>query len=438
MTKRRNQRESGRALLLEAGARRGVALTPDGRFVAVVCRPEDEEGREVCLGLPGRRSAVRDPDALGRAFRRRAPAWGLRPALAAAVVLVLLLGVASPFAVGRILASGSPVAFVTLDINPSLEFGVNRWSRVVTAATLNEDGEAVLSGLDWRGRPLADIVLEAGLAAAGLGFLGAAGDGLVILAAVPAADGAPVSPALARQLDRVREDLSRRLARTAPGVTVETIVGDAASLRSEARELGLSVGRYSVLLAAQERGLDILPADIGLGIARAIAGAGGEPSQVLKDAHLTSVLSKLAEKFQERNGLGPGGAPGGSFGPGGPGLGRGPDDEDDDDEDDGRGQGSRSQVPPGVPPGVGPPKLPTPPGPPWGGQGGGSGGRSGGAGEGDDAGDAVTSPTDEPAGDPSGSGHGPGVDPDGRDGDGGDSDAGGDGEEDEEGDDNGG
>ena len=41
-----------------------------------------------------------------------------------------------------------PSAYVDIDVNPSIELGVNRFDRVVSARALNDDGEAVLQDVD--------------------------------------------------------------------------------------------------------------------------------------------------------------------------------------------------------------------------------------------------------------------------------------------------
>jgi len=296
-------------MLLEVSGRTGIAMTPDGRFVRVRCGYGDREGQEV-------RISTMAPARAG---------WRFRPSLAAAVFAVFL-ALLSPMAIGRVLASGEPVAYVTLDINPSVEFGVNRWDRVVSATPLNSDGAEILAELDWRGRLLADVVEDATVLASNLGFL-SSGGGEVVVTAVPAALGQGIPPGLERQMARVREALQERLGAEGeglPGVTVETIITDAASMREEAARLGLSVGRYAILLAAQETGLDLDSEDLETGIGKAIIDAGGHPGEVLREAHLNRKLSKLAEKFQRRNGVGTGGEAGGDPG----------DDSDDDEGDD--------------------------------------------------------------------------------------------------------
>ena len=74
--------------------------------------------------------------------RKAAPVRQALPALAACLLLVLCL-------------SGSylyftPTAYISVDINPSLELGVNRFDRVVSVEPYNEDGKVLAEELDLK------------------------------------------------------------------------------------------------------------------------------------------------------------------------------------------------------------------------------------------------------------------------------------------------
>lgn len=53
----------------------------------------------------------------------------------------------------------TPTAYIDIDLNPSVELEVNRFDRVVGSSALNEDGAAVLEGLELFGMPV-DEALE--------------------------------------------------------------------------------------------------------------------------------------------------------------------------------------------------------------------------------------------------------------------------------------
>ncbi len=85
-----------------------------------------------------------------------------RPLAAALACLLLMLGV------GFWQLWRTPVSYISIDINPSIELALNRLDRVVAVTAYNEDGAAVAQGLSLENRPyqqamdalLADEVLQ--------------------------------------------------------------------------------------------------------------------------------------------------------------------------------------------------------------------------------------------------------------------------------------
>lgn len=63
------------------------------------------------------------------------------PALAAAMLSFILLG-------SGFYTYYTPVAAITIDINPSVELQVNRWNRIIKASPLNDDGKTILSNIN--------------------------------------------------------------------------------------------------------------------------------------------------------------------------------------------------------------------------------------------------------------------------------------------------
>lgn len=81
-----------------------------------------------------------------KGFAKR-PAGNFRRAAAlAACFVVLLLGAAGYF------AYTTPVAAISIDINPSIELTVNRFDRVINATGYNTDGEQVVAELDLKNK----------------------------------------------------------------------------------------------------------------------------------------------------------------------------------------------------------------------------------------------------------------------------------------------
>lgn len=70
----------------------------------------------------------------------------------AAVCMFLLLG-AGGYSVYR-----QPVSYISIDVNPSVELGINRFGRVVSADAYNEDGQTVLQQLSLKNIPYVQAI----------------------------------------------------------------------------------------------------------------------------------------------------------------------------------------------------------------------------------------------------------------------------------------
>lgn len=137
-----------------SGARRSEAERRVVEAFEGVHAPEDLKARTLARVKDARRAekdeGAPDLPAGGqivpfdaRAARRRR----LVPRVAAACLVLALLGVGGAY------VALTPTAYVDIDVNPSIELGVNRFDGVVSARALNEDGERVLSEASvlWRG-----------------------------------------------------------------------------------------------------------------------------------------------------------------------------------------------------------------------------------------------------------------------------------------------
>lgn len=89
------------------------------------------------------RLVVVDGSAPHRAARRRHRA-PLVAALAACLALVAL-------GIGGVAWASQPYAYVAIDVNPSIELGINRFDRVASTRAYNDDGAQVLEAADVQG-----------------------------------------------------------------------------------------------------------------------------------------------------------------------------------------------------------------------------------------------------------------------------------------------
>ena len=54
----------------------------------------------------------------------------------------------------------TPTVEISIDVNPSIELGVNRFNRIVSLESYNEDGQALLDSLDIRFTEYSDAVTQ--------------------------------------------------------------------------------------------------------------------------------------------------------------------------------------------------------------------------------------------------------------------------------------
>ncbi|EXX87735.1 hypothetical protein BG53_11385 [Paenibacillus darwinianus] len=131
-----------RGVVLEVHKKFCVVLTPDGSYRKVPGFHNRRIGEEIEFG-----------GAASVTIRR--PIW--LPAAAAAAV-ILLLALALP----RVWPFGGPevAAYVAMDINPSIEFGIAANRDVLELRALNADGAAVIKGVAFKGKPIEDVASQ--------------------------------------------------------------------------------------------------------------------------------------------------------------------------------------------------------------------------------------------------------------------------------------
>ena len=175
------------------------------------------------------------------AVRTRRAAAFRRRAVAAVCSMALLAGVSA----GAYAAYRTPTAYLSLDINPSVELGVNFLGRVVSATAYNSDGETILQGHNVRGAAIREAVRRLVQSAAQNGFV--APDGSTVIAVTSETD----QPGTAARLQEA--------AALGAGEGVES-QGDTASVqkenvalerRDEARRLGITPGKLNLIQKLQ-------------------------------------------------------------------------------------------------------------------------------------------------------------------------------------------
>lgn len=162
-------------------------------------------------------------------------------ASAAAIVLVALGGTAYAYY--------SPYYYVSLDVNPSIEYTINRFDRVLTAKAVNEDGTEILKEVELKNLSNRTIDDAISLTVAQIkedGYFGD-NDGDIVIAT----SGADLKKA---------EKLANRLKENAENVAGDEVTVEANHVGrdrvEEARKLGTTPGKLNLVQKLQESASD--------------------------------------------------------------------------------------------------------------------------------------------------------------------------------------
>lgn len=136
-----------KAVVLEVFNDSAVVLTDEGQFLSVRTKKGMSVGQSIyCfeddLVEVGQRRSDKPPlHSIGKLASM---------AVAAAILLFTFVGL-----IGRL---ESPVALITIDINPSLELAVAHNGKVTALSALNDDGERIKSQIDFKGKDYMAVV----------------------------------------------------------------------------------------------------------------------------------------------------------------------------------------------------------------------------------------------------------------------------------------
>ncbi|MDK2820168.1 MAG: hypothetical protein PWP31_133 [Clostridia bacterium] len=258
-----------RGLVMDREGDRVIVLTPEGEWRTV--KPAGvmpEMGEEIMLPVEKR---------------------GLLTWQVVTVAAILLLCLTIPLAnhIFNSTAPGQLAYYVNVDINPSVELAVDERNRVISAQGLNKDGEKLLSGLDLCNERVLKAVKIIAQESVRQGYYQPDeqdDQGAMMVTVIPVADDTNKNLA-----DIDVDDLGKKLIREAQGVldknrikaevVVATVPPD---IRQHATELGLSAGKYSVMLEALAEGVPLTVDDLKeKSIVKALKNADCDWKQVL-------------------------------------------------------------------------------------------------------------------------------------------------------------
>ncbi len=177
---------------------------------------------------------------IGQVIQMSSPKIGLNKkisVIAASAAAFVLLGIGG-------WAYASPYTYVSVDVNPSIEFMVNRFDRVLSVKAVNDDGEELLNNIsleDLKNKTIYDAIAKSVAQISDSGYFdGDIEGGIVITTSSESADKAEE---LANELAQTVEE---EIAKSGDEVIVEaTSVG--LERVEEAKKLGVTPGKLNLV-----------------------------------------------------------------------------------------------------------------------------------------------------------------------------------------------
>ncbi len=277
-----------KGIIMNITGREAVLLTKDSNFVRVLL-PEGQYdlGQEIVVenrkDIPANKWVL-----LGG---RR---WG-------AIAAILIVAIVLPVIANTIFFDSAVHAYVTLDINPSTEFSLNRHDKIVGTHPLNDQGTIVLEGAKLKGRGI-EYGIEYFLTKAyELGYSTVNGEGAVIATTImEEGENAELEQKILQTLDKTIE---KNQLPVKAGVLSAT-----KQIKEEAEKVGISAGKYLIALQASDDHLDIDMEDVkNSSIGSAISKAGGNLEGIMNRARknneeLAKLLENNRDKLKNNNG----------------------------------------------------------------------------------------------------------------------------------------
>lgn len=171
----------------------------------------------------------------------------------------------------------TPVSYLSLDINPSVELGVNSFGKVVSATGYNADGNTILKGQNLINSSVQDAVKTLVKSADENGFI--ADDGSTVISATSETDNSTTADELQNEAENGANEV---IDSTGDKATVQTD-NVALARRDEARKLGITPGKLNLIQKLQTL----------------------DPSITVdqyKDAKVKDIMKKFVELKKQQNG----------------------------------------------------------------------------------------------------------------------------------------
>lgn len=225
-----------RGVVVSIDKKHAVVMTADGQFVRAPIQGSPEIGEEIAF-----EDEIARPRRLNRSIYRYAGA-------AAMLCILLFAGLAY-----SLIGSNPVVAYLTIDINPSVEIGVDKDERVRELRALNEDGEKIIAGIRYKAVKVERVAASILEEARKTHYLDSTHEDIFIASMVLGGQeqlDTDFESVMTKKLDRELQSWLTDHSSTTSKISITTLAIPE-ELREEADANGISAGKFAAYLVAK-------------------------------------------------------------------------------------------------------------------------------------------------------------------------------------------
>lgn len=219
-----------KGIIMEKGKNKAVVMTQDGAFQKV----RMEHRQHLSIG-----DEIELPVKFEKKFRKTP----LLSISAAAVIFIFLI---ANYAFS--IQNSQVAAFVTIDINPSIEASINKNMEVIELTPLNKDATGIINQLsDYKGKPMDEVISQAVELSKVNGYLQENKDILITTSTYENNKDEQLSKSLNNKVEKIKETIK------GTDVAIQSLQASEKEHKA-AKESGLSTGKYLLYIKSKEKG----------------------------------------------------------------------------------------------------------------------------------------------------------------------------------------
>lgn len=227
-----------KGIVMELTARHIVVMTQDGMFERI----------------PRLGRACRIGEEITYTVSKRA--WKMPAVLSSVAAAAVFFCVLVLSGLPSLSANDDVVAYISMDINPSVEIGIDNTEKVLVLKGLNEDGEQLIETVTYKGKTLEQVAEE--LLNHAESKVLSKGEADIVIASSRVDENSQVDDEMIAS--RLKDQVNEHIKKTHPdqqGAYVVTAFAAPPEVREAAKQDGLSMGKYALYLNLKSNGTPV-------------------------------------------------------------------------------------------------------------------------------------------------------------------------------------